>query len=505
MFSMVAYYKIVSCKVIPYKKYILIDRDSPHPVYEQLAEQLALAIQRGYLPDGLKLPGSRKMAELLSLHRNTVAAGYELLASQGWLVARPSRGTFVQSAPKPSKSHSLRAGSTGGFPVATAFDFRRQPLLDNPFRQTMAEISIDDGLPDVRLLRMDYLARLFHTNMKRRGTLTKLAANSHAARNYYREHLSNYLNLTRGVRIRPDQLLATRSLELGLYVIAETLLEAGDTVVVGELSYFATNMILQKTGARIQTVPLDQDGIRVDALEEICKRQKIRMLYVTPHHHYPTTAVLSESRRSRLLDLAYQYGFIILEDDHDFDFNYGDGPLLPMAARDTQGVVIYAGTFGRTMPSAFRSGFVIAPTELLRELEKLHGIMDRYGDPLGELVMGELIAEGEMHRYLQQSTTRYRRRRNRMAEALAGQMGHRIDFEVPESGLAIWTTWPSEINLLQFSKACSREGLFLPSYLLYQSATHCGVRLGFGSLDLAQIDRSVEIMAKVLIHRGVGF
>src|SRR5690606_5874351 len=149
-------------------------------------------------------------------------------------------------------------------------------------------------------------------------------------------------------------------------------------------------------------------------------------------HHYPTTSVLSETRRLQLLDLAHRYGFIILEDDYDYDFNYGTGPLLPMAALDTYGVVIYVGTFGRAMPSAFRSGFVVAPTELLEELDKLHNLMDRYGDALGEFAMGEMIAEGEMHRYLRQSTIQYRQRRDLLARQLASEIGPRVDFLVPE-------------------------------------------------------------------------
>ena len=91
---------------------------------------------------------------------------------------------------------------------------------------------------------------------------------------------------------------------MSIYIISEILLSEGDMVVVGDPSYFAVNMIFQKSGAVIKTIPVDEEGIRTDLIEELCKKTKIRMLYLTPHHHYPTTVPLSAQRRIELLSLA---------------------------------------------------------------------------------------------------------------------------------------------------------------------------------------------------------
>src|SRR5690606_14256755 len=156
-------------------------------------------------------------------------------------------------------------------------------------------------------------------------------------------------------------------------------------------SYFATNMILQKAGATLLTVPLDEEGLDVEAVRWLCERRPIRMLYITPHHHYPTTVTLSAQRRVELLELSATYGFIVLEDDYDYDYHYDGSPLLPMASADTTGMVVYVGTFGKSMAPGFRSGFIVAPEELIAEMGKLLGIMDRYGDTLTEAALGELI------------------------------------------------------------------------------------------------------------------
>lgn len=478
--------------MIPYQSYIKIDRNAAIPVYVQVSDQLADAIRKGHIPEGTKLPGSRKLAALIGLHRNTVVNCYQVLESQGWVSSKPYQGTFVQKITIAEQTNNRQ-----GFPRQTGFEFHRKSILDSPYTAGLDTLRIDDGLPDMRLTPLDYLGRLFHINMKRRGTLQKLKDGNQAASTYYRENLCDYLNLTRGLGAKNNQVLVTRNQEMAMLIVTETLLNPGDVVVVGNPGYFAANMLLQKSGARILTVPVDQQGMQVEALEKLSRQHQIRMVYLTPHYHYPTTVRLAMERRLALLKLAKKNGFIILEDDKDYEFDYAEeGPLLPLASLDHRGMVVYVGAFGQILPSAFRSGFVVAPDPLIAEMEKLQHLMDRSGDALGQLALGEMIADGEIYNYLRQSKLGYRKRRDQMAGELVSRLGHLIDFEVPDGGLAIWTQWPGDLNLLRFSKKCRMKGLHIPPYLLYQSAKISGVRVGFGSLSIPEIKNAVAIMQK---------
>lgn len=475
-----------------------MDRSSSTPVYLQVAHQLINAIQRGYLMDGHKLPGSRRLAKLLELHRNTVVASYAELDAQGWIETHPSRGAFVRTGKK-EKPGKLSVGAShtlAGYPLQTGFRFRKRPVLDNPFDHAPARLRLDDGLPDPRLSHVGYLSRLLHANMRRKGNQGRFGYHNSGSE-YYRENLANFLNLTRGLHVAKTNLLVTRSLELSIYIVAETLISSGDCVVVAELSYFATNMILQKAGAHILTVPLDQEGIDVAAIRRLCERRQIRMLYITPHHHYPTTVTLSAQRRVELLELSAKYGFIILEDDYDYDFHYDGSPLLPMASADTAGMVVYIGTFGKSMAPGFRSGFIVAPAPLIAEMDKLLGIMDRSGDTLTELALGEMIADGEIHRYLKKAIKEYRARRDQLVRLLNDQLGDMVDAVKPAGGLAVWTKWPPGYNLMRLREVCAQRDLHLPRYLLYQSMSYSGIRLGFGGLSLDELSEVVEIMAAV--------
>ena len=285
---------------------------------------------------------------------------------------------------------------------------------------------------------------------------------------------------------------------MSIYIVSEILLSQGDTVLVGELSYFSVNMIFQKAGVKIQPIPIDDEGISVDEVRKICQKQKIRMLYLTPHHHYPTTVTLSAKRRLELLNLANEFGFIILEDDYDYDFHYDKSPILPLASADTNGMVVYIGSFGKSLAPGFRTGFIVAPENLMSEMRKYLGIIDRQGDVLMEHVLGEMIAEGEINRYLKKSLKIYKERRDYFSLLMTEYFGDFIDVQKPSGGLAIWAEWKIPVNLMQLSRECAKNNLFIPKTLLYQNKNLSAIRLGYGNLNFDEMEKSIEIFSKTV-------
>ncbi|MGJ1286471.1 PLP-dependent aminotransferase family protein [Sphingobacterium spiritivorum] len=488
---------------VPYQSFIQIDRNLDSSVYLQISNQLINAIQRGFLTAGTKLPGTRTLGNLLQIHRNTIVAAYDELHAQGWVEMRPNQGTFVlaKSDDKPQKIRSAQQNQLAVYPSSTGYSFRKSMLLDNPFEHSACEYVFNDGIPDIRLTQIDHLSSLYSANLKRKSNRKKLGYYNHDGSEYFKKNLSNYLNLSRGLHISKDNILITRSTEMSVYIASEILLSVGEVVLVGEMSYFSVNMIFQKSGAHIMSVPIDEEGIDVDAVREICERQQVRMLYITPHHHYPTTVTLSAERRIALLDLASQFGFIILEDDYDYDFHYDKAPVLPLASADTNGMVVYIGSFGKSLAPGFRTGFIVAPQNLMIEMRKHLGIIDRQGDIMMEQVLGEMIEEGDIHRYLKKSLKVYQERRDYFTSLLEQQLHEYLDFRKPSGGLAVWATWKQPINLLQLSRSCARNNLFIPRTLLYQNASLTATRLGFGHFTTAEMEESIAILYQAVLSQ----
>lgn len=480
----------------PYESFILINRSSEISIYMQISNQLINAIQRGFLPFGIKLPGTRALSIILQVHRNTIVAAYDELFAQGWVESLPNKGTFVigKKHEKPFQIKDFEKNNLEHYPKSTGFSFKTSNILDNPFEYSDCEYIFNDGVPDIRLTQIDHHSRIYSSILKRKAH--KIGQYNQDGSEFFKKNLSEFLNLSRGLPISKNNLLITRSTEMSIYIVSEILLSEGDVVLVGELSYFSVNMIFQKAGVKIQPISIDEEGINVEEVREACKKQKIRMLYLTPHHHYPTTVTLSAKRRLELLNLANEFGFIILEDDYDYDFHYDKSPILPLTSADTNGMVIYIGSFGKSLVPGFRTGFIVAPENLMTEMRKYLGIIDRQGDVLMEHVLGEMIAEGEINRYLKKSLKIYQERRDYFVSLLEQNLGEYIDFQKPSGGLAVWMKWKIPVNLMQLSRNCAQNNLFIPKTLLYQNKNLTAMRLGFGNLKLYEMDKSIKILSE---------
>jgi GntR family transcriptional regulator / MocR family aminotransferase len=482
---------------IPYRSFISFDRHSNTSVYLQISNAFISAIRRNILPANTKLLGTRALAALLGTHRNTMVSVYDELASQGWIVIKPNQGAFI-SAMIPQTTDGPLLDIT--YPKETGFTFRKSSLLDSPYERGHYDYIFNDGIPDVRLTQIDDLARIYSATLKRKSNRRKMDYYHQDGSEYFKEQLQGYLRLSRGLQISASNMLITRSVEMSLFIIAEILLQPGDIVVVGTPSYFSANMIFQKNGARILTIPVDDEGIDVCALAEVCQRHTVRMVYITPQQHYPTTVTLSAQRRMLLLQLAQQQRFAIVEDDHDYDFHYERQPMLPLATLDTHGLVIYVGSFGKSLVPGFRTGFIVAPENIMLEMRKLLGIIDRQGDVLIEQALGEMIEEGVIHRHLKKSLTIYRERRDQMTLIVQHQFGEHINMTKPHGGLACWLAFKTPINLMQLSRDAGKEQLFIPRNILYQNKQLTAIRLGFGHLSGVEMENSLDIL-KMLIER----
>ncbi|MET1057535.1 MAG: PLP-dependent aminotransferase family protein [Pedobacter sp.] len=500
---------------IPFKSVIRIDKSLDRAVYLQIAHQMINAIQRGVLLDGIQLPGTRSLADDLEVHRKTVIAAYDELDAQGWTEIRPNKGTFVRNrvaqpaislngyrgkeseAAEPER-HQDHEKFLNSYPSKTGYGFKQSILLDVLPVTNSSGLEFNDGLPDIRLLPLERLSKVYGGILKSKTNYRHFGYSHVEGNEFFRETLASYLNNTRGLHINKNNILTTRGIHMSIYMASSMLIGVGDLVIVGDLSYYLANMCFQQCGGKIISVPVDEDGISVEAIRELCKTKKIRMLYLTPHHHYPTTVTLSAERRVELLQLASTFGFIILEDDYDYDFHYNGNSVLPLASADTSGMVVYIGSFCKSLAPGFRSGYLIAPENLITEMAKFRRLVDRQGDMLMEQALAELLEEREIQRHLKKALKIYQERRDHFTGLLHDQLGEELNFVSPPGGLSVWTHWNPRLNLMRISKNCLKRNLHLPQELLYQNESFTAMRLGFGNLSTAELEEAVHILGSAV-------
>ncbi|MTG98767.1 MULTISPECIES: PLP-dependent aminotransferase family protein [Myroides] len=483
---------------IPFLSFIQIDKKSNTPLYMQIANQFSNAIQRNYLLKGTKLPGTRKLSELLQINRNTVIAAYDELQAQGWIESKANKGTFVIEKTKntPVKLKNSFEQYSSIYPDKAGFAFKQSNILDSPYEKITTKYYFTDGTPDNRLVQINQLSSFYSASIKRKTNKKKLNNSSYENNAFFLKNMANYLNLSRGLQINTQNILITNSSEMSLYIAAETLLSKEDKIIVTDLSYFSSNMTFQNKGAKVLTAGVDEEGIIIQHVENLCKKHKIRLLYITPHHHYPTTVTLSPQRRVQLLHLANKYGFVILEDDYDYEFHYDKSPIVPLASSDKNGMVVYTGSFGHSLIPGFKLGFIVAPKDVIHEMQKHLNVINPQGDILMQQVLAELIEEGEISRYLKKATKVYQERRNYFCKLLNEYFPDQISFNKPSGGLAVWVNWNKEINLYNLMKIALNNNLSIPKTLLYQNKDIRATRLGFGHLDKDEI----EIVLSILHH-----
>ncbi|NRR92036.1 PLP-dependent aminotransferase family protein [Winogradskyella undariae] len=468
------------------KQLVTFDKTIVPPVYVQVAQQIINAIQRGYLDKGSKLPGTRVLGKVLDIHRNTAVAIYEELASQGWVDIVANKGTFVllpETSETKIKATTQHLDHAYTYAKVAGFPFQKSFHLASTTQETTAKYTINDGQPDLRLHPVHQFSRWYSAAMKRKPLINKWNKTSALTPSVFSTQLCNYLNATRGFHINSDNLMNTRSTEMNLYVVSQLLITPNDLVLVGQLSNYASNMIFQEAGATIRTIPVDKEGLNVDYIRTHFVKKSIRCVYVCANRDYPTTVTLSAKRRLELLALAKTYGFAIIEDDYDYDFQFDGSAMLPMASANTHGMVIYLGKLGQSLFPSFHTGFVVAPENFIQEAKNYLQLLDKQGDLIQEQMLSELISEGEIYRLKKKNIVTYKQRRDCLCHYLAFYFEGIIIWEKPLGGLAIWLQFVETISLVKLAEEAEKVDLCLPKTILYQDKNTCAIRFGFGHLN----------------------
>ena len=480
------------------KQLIIIDKSSDVPIYLQIANAMILSIRQGRIRPGLKLPGSRQLAATLKIHRKTMLAAVEELLAQGWIEIIPRKGTFVAKDLPEIKPKKIKGNDViRGYPMRAGFTFRHDELITFPSSSSNSSaLVINDGFPDIRLAPTELFFRELRRLGKQRAFRKYFHYGNPKGPDHLLEILTSFLSDTRGLPITTSNIMITKGAQMAIYLATDLLVKPGDHVVVGEPSYFAATLGFQQAGAIVHRVPVDDFGIDVNMIESLCKKKKISLVYVIPHHHHPTTVTLTPERRIRLLELAAKYKFAIIEDDYDYDFHYTSNPVLPMASLDHQGNVIYIGTLSKTLAPAIRAGFIVAPEDFINAAAYRRRWIDRQGDNLMEVALAELYRNGTMASHIRKVLKIYRERRDHFCALLKDKLGDRITFKVPDGGMSVWTTF-IHADLKQVAAKAEKKGLTMSDGRLYNLfKNYNATRLGFASLDLKEQEKAIEILSK---------
>lgn len=289
---------------------------------------------------------------------------------------------------------------------------------------------------------------------------------------------------------------------MALYLTAMVLINSGDTVVVENPGYPVVRRLFTELGGLVKTIEVDQEGLNIDALEVLCKKEKIKAVYVTPHHQFPTTVTMKAGRRIRLLELSIKYGFAIIEDDYDHKYHFGAGNNLALASSEMAVNVIYISSYSKLLAPAIRVGYITGPNHFMKSLISLRAQIDRQGDDILEHAIADLMEDGTIARHSRKAVSTYRARRDLMERCLNKYFGSLISHKAPEGGLAYWVTFNKEIDFSAYVELLrSKHIQIVPPETFYENGcARFGMRLGYGSLNEEELENGIKTLAEVAIE-----
>jgi DNA-binding transcriptional MocR family regulator len=306
--------------------------------------------------------------------------------------------------------------------------------------------------------------------------------------------------------VDPSHVVVVAGSQQGLYLLARTLIEPGDLVAVESPTYLGAAQVFRAAGARLLPIPIDQDGMQVDLLQEILPRRRPKLIYTLPTFQNPSGTVMSMGRRLRLLDLAARYQIPVVEDDPYGALRYDGRPLPTLAAIDRaegRANVIYLSTVSKMLFPGFRIGWVSAPKAVAERLTLMKQLVDLDTNALAQWAVWAFFARGLLDRHLEHMNHVYPLRRDRMLAALQRSCGDLLSTSRPQGGIYLWCRLNDGIRARDLLPEAAREGvIFAPGESFHVDAAsgrgRFDIRLNFTLPTEPEIDEGVHRLSLAL-------
>ena len=475
---------------------ITVSTQDPTALFRQLENQIREAIWQERLRAGERLPSTRHLAKQLGIARNTVINAYEQLALEGFIVTLRGSGTRVtDNFPPPSKDSTLESGASSVSIKQADFSNRYQALANH-------EIDISQGgqgtarpfranIPNYFEFPRAQWAQLMSKKLRQKPDSWMERVHS-CGYEPLRSAISSYLGVSRGVSTTAEQVIVTAGAQQAIELLAKLLINPGDVVCFEDPGYTHAAMVFELAGAKILTIPVDEDGLDVDELQKTISEAKL--LYVTPANHFPLCTTLSQSRRQALLKWAKETDTIILEDDYNGEYRYRGRPLPTLHTMASDDRVIYIGSFSKLLFPALRLGYMVVPQQLIEPFGTIRWLLDRHSPSLEQIVLTDFINHGHFSRHIRRMRALYSERQKALVTAAKEHLADILELPPLDGGLHLigWLKEGVEQKQL-ISAAASVDIELLPTSLFnFKTPQREGVIFGYAPYNVEQIVNSVK-------------
>ena len=362
----------------------------------------------------------------------------------------------------------------------------------------MGTDSFRTGMPDARHFPHDRWRQLMQRSLRSWGRNAFVYPPSEGIR-ALREAIAKHVAFTRAVSCDADDVLVTSGATQAFDLLARVFMEPGrNRVAIESPGYPPLARAFEAAGAEIVPVPVDEQGLCIDALPT-----DVGVVCVTPSHQSPLGMILSQARRRALLNHAERWDAIVVEDDYDGEFRYGGRPLDSLQTLDSSARVFYVGTFSKSMFPSLRLGFIIAPRWARKALVAAKQLSDPHANDILQATLAAFISEGDLARHVRRMQRIYAERRDVILHSLAGPLSKYLSVVPSEAGLHLATHLRDGVDERRIIAAATRHlpGITTIAHHAQTAEAQPGLLFGFGCISATEATTSLQAFSSALRRR----
>ncbi len=304
-----------------------------------------------------------------------------------------------------------------------------------------------------------------------------------------------------GVGTDSDALIITSGAQQVMSLMSQCFVNYGDCVLCEEPSFIGALNCFRSFGAKLSGVPIDSDGINIEALEEKLKTEKnVKFIYTIPNFQNPAGTTMSLEKRKAVYELAKKYGVLILEDNPYGDLRVSGEPVPAIKSFDEDGIVVYSGSFSKIVAPGIRVGFVLANKDIIAKLTVAKQTQDVHTPLISQLVVYKWLTEYDFEGHINKIVEIYRRKLNLLCDCVDKELGDFLTYHRPEGGLFVWAKLNDGIDMLDFVKKASAAGVSVVpgNAMMVDGDKECRyIRMNFSTPSDEGIIKGVKILGEV--------
>ena len=306
------------------------------------------------------------------------------------------------------------------------------------------------------------------------------------------QQLRQRLLNTRGIFADETEILITLGSQNALFILASIFSRVFNSVAIEDPGFWGARNAFQMVGINMVSVPIDEEGMLVDAIPNGCK-----LTFTTPSHQFPTMVTMSQNRREELLRAAAANDFMIIEDDYEAEMNYVSQTSPALRSLDDSGRVIYVGSLSKTVSPGIRLGFIVAHRDIIRQARIARGVIMRHPPTIVQEIVARFFQLGHYDSHLRRIERRYTKRWHAMSHAISKNL-NMLTQTATVGGTSFWLTGPQSFNSSALKDRLKNRGVLIDrgqDYYLQENDKR-SFRLGFAFIPISKMEAGVKIIAE---------